>query len=113
MKSNVEKRKKLFAHFNQRFLGKFIVVKNGKKITKKFEYSPQKQLSFQKNLRSVFQKSFQEKRNSRRKFFPSFSKSSQFERNQKTREIFSPKQQAFVSYFKKKNAAKSHFSKVN
>ena len=32
----IQKRKKLFAHFRERFLGKFIIVKNGKKIIKKF-----------------------------------------------------------------------------
>lgn len=60
MKSNVEKRKKLFARFHQRFLGKFIVVKNGKKITKKFD--SKKQLSFKNNLLSFFKKNLQERR---------------------------------------------------
>jgi ribosomal protein S3 len=108
----VERRKKVFKKFRERFLGKVVVLKNGKKITKKFEYTPQKQLSFQKNLGWFFQKNLQERRNSRRKFFPSFSKSSQFEKTQKMRENFSPKQKAFVGYFKKKNSTKAKFSKA-
>nr|WVD55912.1 ribosomal protein S3 [Tetradesmus dimorphus] len=97
MKSNIEKRKKLFARFNQRFLGKFIVVKNGKKITKKFD--PKKQLSFKNNLLSFFKKNLQERRTFRKNNFQAaFSKSSQFLKAQKNRENISLKQKAFLSF---------------
>jgi ribosomal protein S3 len=43
-------RKKVFARFRERFLGKFLVLKNRKTISKKFD--PNAQVSFKKNLRS-------------------------------------------------------------
>nr|WVD55704.1 ribosomal protein S3 [Tetradesmus sp. JML-2023c] len=109
MKSNVEKRKKLFARFNQRFLGKFIVVKNGKKITKKFD--SKKQLSFKNNLLSFFKKNLQERRTFRKnKFQTSFSKSSGFSKNQKNKETISLKQKAFLSFVDSK-VSKANLSK--
>nr|WVD55635.1 ribosomal protein S3 [Tetradesmus reginae] len=109
MKSNVEKRKKLFARFNQRFLGKFSVVKNGKKITKKFD--SKKQLSFKNNLLSFFKKNLQERRTFRKnKFQTSFSKSSGFSKNQKNKETISLKQKAFLSFVDSK-VSKANLSK--
>nr|ASY96072.1 30S ribosomal protein S3 [Tetradesmus obliquus] len=109
MKSNVEKRKKLFARFHQRFLGKFIVVKNGKKITKKFD--SKKQLSFKNNLLSFFKKNLQERRTFRKnKFQTSFSKSSGFSKNQKNRETISLKQKAFLNFVDSK-VSKANLSK--
>nr|WVD55773.1 ribosomal protein S3 [Tetradesmus distendus] len=108
-KSNVEKRKKLFARFHQRFLGKFIVVKNGKKITKKFD--SKKQLSFKNNLLSFFKKNLQERRTFRKnKFQTSFSKSSGFLKNQKNRETISLKQKAFLNFVDSK-VSKANLSK--
>ena len=109
MKSNVEKRKKLFAHFHQRFLGKFIVVKNGKKITKKFD--SKKQLSFKNNLLLFFKKNLQERRTFRKnKFQTSFFKSSGFSKNQKNRETISLKQKAFLNFVDSK-VSKANLSK--
>jgi ribosomal protein S3 len=59
-------KKKAFASFRQRFLGKFVVLKNNKKILKK--YDPNAQVFFKNNLRSFLKKnSFQkaERRNFR------------------------------------------------
>lgn len=51
-------KKKAFASFRQRFLGKFVVLKNNKKILKK--YDPNAQAFFKNNLRSFLKKnSFQ------------------------------------------------------
>ena len=108
-KAIIEKRKKLFARFRQRFLGKLIVVKNGKKITKKFD--SKKQLSFRNNLVSYFKKTLQERRNFRKKKFQSsFSKVSSNVKTHKTRDNFSPKQKAYLSFFKSKTL-KPNFSK--
>jgi ribosomal protein S3 len=56
-------KKKAFASFRQRFLGKFIILKNKKKISKK--YDPNARVFFKNNLRSFLKKNIQEKRNSR------------------------------------------------
>nr|WNK75870.1 30S ribosomal subunit protein S2 [Scenedesmaceae sp. YH-2023b] len=105
----IEKRKKLFSNFRKRFLGKFIFIKNGKKITKKFD--PQKQVSFKKNLLSFVKKNLQERRNSRRnKFQASGSKISLGTKTQRNRDNFSAKQKAFLSFFESKTA-KQNFSK--
>lgn len=108
-KLKIEKRKKLFASFRKRFLGKLILVKNGKKITKKFD--SKKQVSFRNNLLSFFKKNVQERRNFRKtKFQRPFAKSSGFSKTQKNREKFSLKQKAFLSFFDSK-ISKSNFSK--
>lgn len=109
-KAMIEKRKKLFARFRQRFLGKFIIVKNGKKITKKFD--PRKQLSLRNNLVSYFKKTLQERRRNFRKnkFITSFSKSSSNVKTKKIRDQFSPKQKAYLNFFKSK-VLKPSFSK--
>eukprot|EP00879_Flechtneria_rotunda_P000017 GHRR01000027.1.p1 GENE.GHRR01000027.1~~GHRR01000027.1.p1 ORF type:complete len:779 (+),score=-82.32 GHRR01000027.1:5300-7636(+) len=60
-KLNIETRKKLFKSFRQRFLGKLILVKNGKRITKKF--NPKKQVSLKNNFVAFFKKNNQEKQN--------------------------------------------------
>nr|YP_009629431.1 ribosomal protein S3 [Coelastrella saipanensis]AVV61541.1 ribosomal protein S3 [Coelastrella saipanensis] len=101
-KAMIEKRKKLFAHFRQRFLGKFIIVKNGKKITKKFD--PKKQSSFRNNLVSYFKKNFQERRRNFRKnkFGSSFSTISSNKKAHKIRDKFSAKQKAYLGFFKSK-----------
>lgn len=52
-----EKTKKRFASFRDRFLGKFVVLKNNKKISKKFD--PNAEIFSQKNLRSLLNKSSQ------------------------------------------------------
>lgn len=108
-KAMIEKRKKLFAHFRQRFLGKFIIVKNGKKITKKFD--PKKQSSYRSNLVSYFKKTVQERRRNFRKskFGSSFSTVSNV-KTHKIRDQFSPKQKAYLSFFKSKTL-KPNFSK--
>lgn len=109
-KAMIEKRKKLFARFRQRFLGKFIIVKNGKKITKKFD--PKKQLSLRNNLVSYLKKNLKERRRNFRKnkFIASFSKSSSNVKTHKIRDQFSPKQKAYLSFFKSK-VLKPNFSK--
>lgn len=57
-------KKKTFASFRQRFLGKFVVLKKNKRISKK--YDPNAQLFFKNNLRSFLKKNAaQEKRNFR------------------------------------------------
>lgn len=57
-------KKKAFASFRQRFLGKFVVLKKNKRISKK--YDPNAQLFFKNNLRSFLKKNAaQEKRNFR------------------------------------------------
>lgn len=58
-------KKKAFASFRQRFLGKFVVLKNNKKIVKK--YDPNARVFFKNNLRSFLKKNSQPKagRNSR------------------------------------------------
>jgi ribosomal protein S3 len=56
-------KKKTFSSFRNRFLGKFIVLKNKKRISKK--YDPNAQIFSKNNLRTFLKKSTQEKRNSR------------------------------------------------
>jgi ribosomal protein S3 len=56
-------KKKAFASFSQRFLGKFVVLKNKNKIFKK--YDPNARVVFKNNLRTFLKKNLQEKRNSR------------------------------------------------
>jgi ribosomal protein S3 len=56
-------KKKAFASFRQRFLGKFVVLKNNKRISKK--YDPNARVFFKNNLRSFLKKNAQEKRNFR------------------------------------------------
>lgn len=109
-KAMIEKRKKLFARFRQRFLGKFIIVKNGKKITKKFD--PKKQSSYRNNLVSYFKKTLQERRRNFRKnkFGSSFSTVSSNGKTHKIRDHFSAKQKAYLSFFKTKTL-KPNFSK--
>ncbi len=109
-KAMIEKRKKLFARFRQRFLGKFIIVKNGKKITKKFD--PKKQSSYRNNLVSYFKKTLQERRRNFRKnkFGSSFSTVSSSKKTRTARDRFSPKQKAYLSFFKSKTF-KPNFSK--
>nr|QFK68974.1 ribosomal protein S3 [Asterarcys sp. GP-2019] len=109
-KAIIEKRKKLFARFRQRFLGKLIIVKNGKKITKKFD--PRKQLSLRNNLVSYFKKTLQERRRNFRKnkFMTPFSKNSSNVKTNKIRDQFSPKQKAYLSFFKSR-VLKPNFSK--
>lgn len=109
-KAMVEKRKKLFARFRQRFLGKFVIVKNGKKITKKFD--PKKQSSFRNNLVSYFKKTLQERRRNFRKnkFGSSFSTVSSSKKTRTLRDSFSAKQKAYLSFFKSKTL-KPNFSK--
>nr|WVD56119.1 ribosomal protein S3 [Tetradesmus sp. JML-2023b] len=109
MKSNSEKRKKFFTRFHQRFLGKLSIVKNGKKITKKFD--SKKQLSLKNNLLSFFKKNLQERRSFRKnKFRAAFSKLSQFSKVQKNRENISLKQKAFLSFVDSK-VSKANMSK--
>ncbi len=43
-KTSTEKKREIFAKFRERFFGKFVLVKNGKKITKKFDASKQNSL---------------------------------------------------------------------
>ena len=97
-----DKSKKNMSTFHDRILGKVVVVKNGKKIQKK--YDPKKQISYRKTLLSFLKKNFQEKRNFRRnKYQSSFSKV------QKNRENVSFKQKAFLNFFestKPKNSLK-------
>ena len=52
-------KKKAFASFRQRFLGKFVVLKNNKKIVKK--YDPTARVFFKNNLRSFLKKNSQPK----------------------------------------------------
>jgi ribosomal protein S3 len=59
----VFKKKRTFSSFRNRFLGKFLVLQNKKRISKK--YDPTAQLVSKSNLRSFFKKNSQEKRNSR------------------------------------------------
>jgi ribosomal protein S3 len=115
------KKKKAFASFRQRFLGKFIVLKNKKRISKK--YDPNARVFFKNNLRSFLKKNLQEKRNFR------FS-SSRFNQNKKKgqssfrsgknlgmRENFSNKQKAFFDYLQsrpqKSNSSRSCSKFVN
>ncbi len=102
IKASIEKRKTLFARFRKRFLGKFIIVKNGKKITKKFD--PKKQLSLRKNIVSYFKQILQERRRNFRKnkFTSSFSTISSNGKTHKIRDDFSTKQKAYLSFFKSK-----------
>lgn len=103
---NIEKRKKAFARFRQRFLGKLIVLKNGKKITKKFD--PKKQLSYRTSLLSFFKKNLQERKNFRKpRFQSSFSKGLKTQRNA---DMISGKQKVFVNFFDAK-ASKTNISK--
>ena len=62
-KKMVGNKKKAFASFRQRFLGKFVVLKNKNRIFKK--YDPNARVVFKNNLRTFLKKNSQEKRNSR------------------------------------------------
>ena len=116
------KKKKAFASFRQRFLGKFIVLKNKKRISKK--YDPNARVFFKNNLRTFLKKNLQEKRNFR------FSSSRTFNQNRKKggssfrsaknlgmNENFSNKQKAFFDYLQsrpqKSNSSRSCSKFVN
>ena len=117
------KKKKVFASFRQRFLGKFIVLKNKKRICKK--YDPTARVFFKNNLRSFLKKNIQEKRNFR------FSSSRAFNQNKKRiqsssfrssknfgmRENISNKQKAFFDFLQsrsqKSNSSRSCSKFVN
>jgi ribosomal protein S3 len=62
-KKMVGNKKKAFASFRQRFLGKFVVLKNKNRIFKK--YDPNARVVFKNNLRTFLKKNSQDKRNSR------------------------------------------------
>nr|AVX48177.1 ribosomal protein S3 [Hariotina reticulata] len=100
-----EKQKKL-AKFRQRFLGKIFIVKNGKKILKKFD--PKKQISFRNKFISFFKKNIQERKNVRKNRFnagnASIQKSSfnNFGKGPFNRENVSFKQKAFFNFFDSK-----------
>lgn len=114
----VEQRKKVFRNFRQRFLGKIVVFKNGKKITKKFD--PKKQVSFRNNFVSFYKKNSQGKNalrsrrnrfnvgNSSQKFSKNFGASSQKRQN---RENVSFKQKAFFNFFDSKSSNTKKFGK--
>jgi ribosomal protein S3 len=98
-----QQRKKVFARFRQRFLGKFLILKNRKRISKKFD--PNAQIFFKKNLRVFLKKSSQDKKTfgfssqNRKKMQFSGSKfgSSQRE-NARNRENIFNKQKAFFKF---------------
>nr|AOY35980.1 ribosomal protein S3 [Hariotina sp. MMOGRB0030F] len=97
-----EKQKKL-AKFRQRFLGKIFIVKNGKKILKKFD--PKKQISFRNKFISFFKKNSQERKNVRKNRFNFGNASIQklsfnnFGKGRQSREKVSFKQKAFFNFF--------------
>jgi ribosomal protein S3 len=105
----IEKRKKLFSNFRKRLLGKFIFIKNGKKITKKFD--SQRQVLLKNNLLSFFKRNLQERRNFRKnRFQSSGSRLSSRTQTQRNRDNFSLKQKAFLNFFESK-ISKQNFSK--
>lgn len=105
-----EKRRKIFANFRQRFLGKVLVMKNGKKITKKFD--PQKQVSFRNNFVSFYKKNIQERKNVRRNRFSGNQAVQRFSKGlyapgkiSLNRENISLKQKAFFKFFESKRSS--------
>jgi len=103
------KTKKRFAGFRDRFLGKFVLLKNQKKISKKFD--PNAQIFSQKTLRSLFNKSSQDrktfgfsgrgtdqKNQNRKRTQYSVSK---FSKNGKNSDAIQVKQKTLISFVQK------------
>ena len=78
-------KKKAFASFRQRFLGKFVVLKNNKKIVKK--YDPNARVVFKNNLRSFLKKNSQPKAERRNFRFSAAGRG--FDQKNKKRNSFS------------------------
>jgi len=106
-KKGVGEKHKKFAKFRQRFLGKVIIVKNGKKITRKFDLK--KQISLRNNFISFFKKNIQEIKNVRKNRFNgknAYMQKSYFDAKRGTfgsrgqnRTNISLKQKAFFNFF--------------
>jgi len=101
-----DRKGQIFAKFRERFLGKFVVVKNGKKITKKFDAS--KQMSLKTSFVSYYKKNFGDKRLSRKsKFASGAGNFSKFQKNSRNFEKGSLQQKAFSDFYSSKMTAAS------
>jgi len=104
--TKAERKNQIFAKFRDRFLGKFVIVKNGKKITKKFD--PSKQMSLKTSFVSYYKKNFGDKRLSRKSKFGTVSK---YQKNTRNFEKGSLQQKAFSDFYSAKLPS-AHSSKA-
>jgi ribosomal protein S3 len=98
-KEGLENAKKAFRPtVRERFLGKFKIVKNGKTITRKFDQK--NETSLKKNLVKFFQKTTQDRQNSRKmKFLKTQKTFVNFFETKKTQKNFSKDCSKFVNFY--------------